>query len=84
MTGRFTLVVNGPAYRVLALTLVAIAVLPTAWSWTSHIVRTGSMEPSISPGDLHQAAQHRPGRGPLRREVTAQALCSEGGRVTVS
>ena len=34
------------------LTLVAAAVLPTLLGWGSFVVRSGSMEPSISVGDV--------------------------------
>jgi signal peptidase I len=50
--GVFVLVVAGRFYRTLLLTLVAIAILPAVGSWTSYLVRTGSMEPSISAGDV--------------------------------
>ncbi|MFW6774933.1 signal peptidase I [Nocardioides sp. CPCC 205120] len=45
-------VVTARAYRAFLLALVAIATLPLLWSWSSHVVRTGSMEPTISPGDV--------------------------------
>jgi signal peptidase I len=48
----FGLVVGGKIYRSLLLTLVAIAMVPNLWDWTSYVVRTGSMEPSISVGDV--------------------------------
>lgn len=50
--GLFVLVVAGRVYRTLLLTLVAIAILPTVGSWTSYLVRTGSMEPAIRAGDV--------------------------------
>ncbi|MDN4173645.1 Ig-like domain-containing protein [Nocardioides sp. SOB77] len=40
------------AYRALLLTLAVVATLPLAWSWTSHVIRTGSMEPAIGVGDV--------------------------------
>jgi signal peptidase I len=39
-------------YRSLVLTLAVIATLPLLWSWSSHVVRTGSMEPVIGVGDV--------------------------------
>ena len=48
----FAVVLAGRAYRALLLTLVAVAMLPAAGSWTSYLVRTGSMEPSIHAGDV--------------------------------
>ncbi|MDF9717043.1 signal peptidase I [Nocardioides sp. ChNu-153] len=45
-------VVAARAYRAALLTLVAVATLPLLWSWSSHVVRTGSMEPTIAPGDV--------------------------------
>jgi signal peptidase I len=46
------LVLGGRIYRAVLLTLVAIAVLPLLGTWSSYVVRTGSMEPSINPGDV--------------------------------
>lgn len=40
------------AYRAVLLTLAVIATLPLLWSWSSHVIRTGSMEPGISVGDV--------------------------------
>jgi signal peptidase I len=46
------LVAVGRVYRALLLTLVTVALLPALGSWTSYVVRTGSMEPSIHVGDV--------------------------------
>ncbi|MCW2765513.1 MAG: signal peptidase [Nocardioides sp.] len=40
------------AYRSFLLTLVVIATVPMLWSWSSYVVRSASMEPSISRGDV--------------------------------
>lgn len=48
----FALVVVGRVYRALLLTLVAVALLPVLWQWSSHVVRSGSMRPSIGVGDV--------------------------------
>ena len=40
------------AYRALLVTLAVVATLPLLWSWTSHVIRSGSMEPSIAVGDV--------------------------------
>jgi signal peptidase I len=39
-------------YRAMLLTLVAVSVVPLLWGWGAVVVRTGSMEPVISPGDI--------------------------------
>lgn len=48
----FALVLTGRTYRALLLTLVVVATLPAAGTWSSFVVRTGSMEPSIHVGDV--------------------------------
>lgn len=48
----FALVIAGRVYRALVLTLVAVAMLPLLWSWSSHVVRSGSMRPAIGVGDV--------------------------------
>ncbi|MBA2955699.1 signal peptidase I [Nocardioides sp. MAH-18] len=40
------------AYRAMLLTLVAISVIPMLWGWGTFLVRSGSMEPGISVGDI--------------------------------
>jgi signal peptidase I len=40
------------AYRAFLLTLLATAMVPLLWSWGSYVVRSGSMEPSLSVGDV--------------------------------
>lgn len=40
------------AYRAFLLTLVAAALVPTLWSWTSYVVESGSMTPALSVGDV--------------------------------
>lgn len=44
--------VLGRAYRAFLLTLLAVAIVPALWSWSSLVVRTGSMEPTIAVGDV--------------------------------
>lgn len=44
--------VLGRVYRAFIVTLLLAAVLPTLVSWSSFVVRSGSMEPSISVGDV--------------------------------
>lgn len=39
-------------YRAVLLTLVVVALIPTVSAWSSYVLRTGSMEPSISTGDV--------------------------------
>ncbi len=51
------------AYRAFLLTLAVVAVLPVAWSWSSYLVTSGSMEPSFSIGDVVVAA-------PLSQDAT--------------
>lgn len=48
-------------YRALLLTLIAVAVVPAVWNWHSFVVRSGSMEPNISVGDVVVAS-------PLQRD----------------
>ncbi|MCW2812927.1 MAG: fibronectin type domain protein [Nocardioides sp.] len=50
--GRLVLLVGARAYRALLISLVVVATLPLLWSWTTQVVRTGSMEPSIGVGDV--------------------------------
>ena len=49
---RLVVVVLARAGRAALLTLVAAAMVPTLWSWSSFVVRSGSMEPSIAVGDV--------------------------------
>lgn len=46
------LVLLARVYRAMLLTLVIAAMLPTLWDWSSYVVRSGSMEPVISVGDV--------------------------------
>lgn len=39
-------------YRAVLLTLVAISLAPLLWGWGAFVVRSGSMEPGISVGDI--------------------------------
>lgn len=39
-------------YRSFLVTLLAVALLPTLWSWSGFVVRSGSMEPGIAVGDV--------------------------------
>lgn len=43
-------------YLIFLATLAAIAILPALFGWHATVVRTGSMEPHISPGDVVVAA----------------------------
>ncbi|MFJ6131729.1 signal peptidase I [Janibacter terrae] len=47
-----TTVVVARAYRAMILTWAVIALLPTLFGASSHVIRSGSMEPSISVGDV--------------------------------
>lgn len=49
---RLALLVVSRAYRASLLVLVVIAVAPLVLGWSSYVVRTGSMEPSIDVGDI--------------------------------
>ena len=40
------------AYRVFLLTLLVAATVPALWNWSSYVVRSGSMEPALSVGDV--------------------------------
>lgn len=44
--------VVGRVYRAFLVTLLLAAIVPTLVSWSSFIVRSGSMEPSIAVGDV--------------------------------
>lgn len=46
------LVLTAHAYRAMLLTLVVAAALPSLWSWSTYVVRSGSMEPALSVGDV--------------------------------
>lgn len=46
------LVVLARAYLGSAATLAAAALAPALWGWSGYVVRSGSMEPSISVGDV--------------------------------
>jgi signal peptidase I len=50
------LVAVARAYRGFLLTLVAAAMAPMLWSWSSFVVTSGSMEPDVSVGDVVVAA----------------------------
>lgn len=56
------LVVNALAkgYSLFLATLVVIALVPVAWGWSSYLVRSNSMEPSISAGDVVVASPLAP------------------------
>lgn len=49
---RVTAVVLARAYRSWLLVLTALAVAPLLLGWGSYVIRSGSMEPSISVGDV--------------------------------
>lgn len=51
------------AYCVFLATLAVIALAPALWGWSSYIVRSGSMEPSISTGDVVVASPLAPDAG---------------------
>lgn len=40
------------AFRALLVTLLAVAMVPLLWNWSSYVVRSGSMEPALSVGDV--------------------------------
>ncbi|WP_134765987.1 LamG-like jellyroll fold domain-containing protein [Nocardioides sp. 1609] len=61
---RLTTICLARAYRGGVLTLIAIAVVPCVLSMSSHVIRSGSMEPSIEVGDV-VVAQPLPETGPL-------------------
>lgn len=46
------LVLLARSYRAFVLTLLVAAMIPMLWNWTSYVVRSGSMEPAISVGDV--------------------------------
>ncbi|MET0931655.1 MAG: signal peptidase I [Aeromicrobium sp.] len=46
------LVLVARVYRAALLTLVIAAAVPSLWSWSTYVVRSGSMEPAISVGDV--------------------------------
>jgi signal peptidase I len=50
--GGLLLVLLARSYRAFLLTLVVVATIPVLWSWSSSVVRTGSMEPAIGVGDV--------------------------------
>ena len=52
------LVVNALAkgYCLFLATLAVIALVPVAWGWSSYLIRSNSMEPTISAGDVVVAA----------------------------
>lgn len=63
-----TVVVLARFYRALFLVLAATAVLPLVWGWSSYLVRSGSMEPVITAGDVVVAKPFGAGdRVPLGR-----------------
>jgi signal peptidase I len=49
---QLTLTVAARVYRAFLLTLVVAALAPMAFSWSSYLVRSGSMEPTIAVGDV--------------------------------
>ncbi|WP_137292386.1 signal peptidase I [Nocardioides dongxiaopingii] len=61
---RLTTICLARAYRGGVLTLIAIAVVPCVLSMSSHVIRSGSMEPNIQVGDV-VVAQPLPETGPL-------------------
>lgn len=48
----FGLFLAGRAYRTILLVLVLVASVPVLFQWSSYLVHTGSMEPSIAAGDV--------------------------------
>ena len=46
----FTVLARG--YRAFLLTLLVVALVPMLWSWSSYVVRSGSMEPALAVGDV--------------------------------
>lgn len=55
-----TAVVVARAYRAMILTWVAVAIVPTLFGPSSYVIRSGSMEPSISVGDVVTARAVQP------------------------
>ena len=53
------------AYRAFVATLLVAAMVPMLWGWTSHVVRSGSMEPALSVGDVVVAKPFSDQRLPL-------------------
>ncbi|WP_183097757.1 signal peptidase I [Nocardioides pelophilus] len=51
-------------YRAFLLTLLVAALLPTLWSWSSYVVRSGSMAPALAVGDV-VVAQPFPSSDPV-------------------
>jgi signal peptidase I len=80
----FALVVIGRVYRSLLFTLVVIATLPAVGSWTSYVVRTDSMEPSISAGDIVVGRPFRADeKVPVGRVMIFQAPAGSGAGSTL-
>src|SRR3954465_13386555 len=44
--------VTARVYRAMLLTFAVAATVPLLWHWSGHLVRTGSMEPSLGVGDV--------------------------------
>ncbi len=55
--GWLTLVSLAQGFLVLVAALAAIALLPALLGWSSSVVQSSSMEPSVSPGDVVLAAE---------------------------
>jgi signal peptidase I len=52
------LVVVARGYRAFVVTLVVAASVPALWSWSSYVVRSGSMEPALRVGDVVVGKPH--------------------------
>jgi signal peptidase I len=61
---RLSLTVLATAYRGFLATLIVAALLPMLWNWPSYLVRSGSMEPALTVGDV-TVAQPFSGAGPV-------------------
>ena len=74
--------VVGRAYYAFVLTLLAAALVPAAWGWTGYVVRSGSMEPSVSVGDTVVAMPFEAGdEVPLGRVVVFDNPARPGQRL---
>jgi signal peptidase I len=80
---RLTLEVGSRLYRALFLSLLVAATVPMLWSWSSYVVRSGSMEPSISVGDVAVARPFASGDRVAVGRVAVFEAPSGGGHGTL-
>lgn len=57
---RLLLSVAARTYLAFLLTLLVVALIPSLWNWTSYAVRSGSMEPALTVGDVVVAQPFSP------------------------